>query len=160
MFLTACSKVYWPATLIHMQSSRACFIQFKALFSRQRNDWSFLFQSYKIQDCITLIWAWSFWDFEKVLFFDSDFIRDRTSSKHTAVIVWKMSNFRSQIKFIHTEKAPKIDTISILVLTLLSNVKAKTDISSNFCALLRKPQLYFLILGLLYEFFFGQRLGS
>ena len=59
MFAPACSKDYWPATLIHMQSSRACFIQFKASFSRQWNDWSFLFQSYKIQDCITLIWAWS-----------------------------------------------------------------------------------------------------
>ena len=59
MLPAACSKDYWPATLIHTQSSRACFIQFKALFSRQRNDWSFLFQSYKIQDCTTLIWAWS-----------------------------------------------------------------------------------------------------
>ena len=38
-----------------------------------------MFQSYKIQDCTTLIWAWSFWDFEKVLFFDSDFNRDRTA---------------------------------------------------------------------------------
>ena len=44
-------------------------------------------------------------------------------------------------KFKYCEKATKFDEISILVLTLLSNVKTNMEISSNFCGFLRKPQL-------------------
>ena len=39
-------------------------------------------------------------------------------------------------------KATNFDEISALVMTLISSVKTKREISSNFCGLLRKPQLY------------------
>ena len=45
------------------------------------------------------------------------------------------------LKFIYSEKAKKLEEISNLVLTLLSNVKTKGVISSNFWDLLRKFQL-------------------
>ena len=45
------------------------------------------------------------------------------------------------MKIIYSEKAAKFDNISHLVLTLLNNAKNKKEISSNFCGLLRKPQL-------------------
>ena len=47
----------------------------------------------------------------------------------------------SHVKSIYSEKAQKFHKISILVLTLLSNVKTKMEIWSNFCGLPRKPQL-------------------
>ena len=45
------------------------------------------------------------------------------------------------IKFKYSEQATKFDEISILVLMLLSNVKTKMEISSNFCGLLRNPTI-------------------
>ena len=45
------------------------------------------------------------------------------------------------LKFIYSEKTSRFLEIPLLVLMLLSNVKTKRKISSNFCGFLRKPQL-------------------
>ena len=57
------------------------------------------------------------------------------------LVVTPIKNERD-LKFMYYEKATKFEENSHLVLTLLSNVKTKTEISSNFCGLLRKPQFY------------------
>ena len=41
-----------------------------------------------------------------------------------------------------SKKAKKFDEISILVLTILSNVKTLRMIAPNFCGILRKAELY------------------
>ena len=49
----------------------------------------------------------------------------------------------SSIKFVYSEKATKIEDISLLVLTLLSNFKAirEKEICSNFSGLLSELKL-------------------
>ena len=46
----------------------------------------------------------------------------------------------SIVKFIYSEKATKFEKMYPLILTLLS--QNQRDFFSNFCGLLRKPQLY------------------
>ena len=64
---------------------------------------------------------------------------------HYSIIVCWAATFlifallTSLLKFIYSEKATIFEETSLLVLTLLSNVK-----TSNLCALLRKLQLYYI----------------
>ena len=49
---------------------------------------------------------------------------------------WDIFNWCSKPRFIYSKEATKFEEISLLFLTLLSDVK------TNFCGLLRNPQLY------------------